>query len=225
MKYAHTYFYCIHLNNNDQVRWENWSRADGSNTTWQTDVPDKPDLVYKWKRMQRRKRAMLAEESLGMEVRWGNDAIHQRPTHQRAQGYGEKKQRRTPAPSTDWDQEVENAYRRPDERNVEDSGPHLRVRRNGSIASIPSRRGARPVSPTQSIVSRDTSSQSSPSMNRRGRPRKDTPSISLAQHAAQSNSSATPSRWGSRPPSSVGQFSRSSYTLLDSNTSQAAQSL
>lgn len=208
-----------------EVRWGDWTRADGSNTTWQTDIPDRPDLVKKWKRVQRRKRSLLADESLDMEVRWGDDAIHQRLTHQRAQGYEEKKQRCTPVPSSaNWDQEVENAYRHTDERSVEDGGPHLRVRRNGSIASISSRRGARPESPAQSIASRDTPSQSSPSVLRRG-PLKETLSASSAQHAAQSNASATPSRLALRPPGSGELSARSSCTLLDSNSSQATRSL
>jgi len=225
MKYVHVPFYFIHLNDNNQVRWGDWSRADGSNTTWQTDIPDRSDLVKKWKRVQRRKRSLLADESLDMEVRWGDDAIHQRLTHQRAQGYEEKKQRCAPVSSpVNWDQEVENAYRHTDERSVEDGGPHLRVRRNGSIASISSRRGARPESPAQSIASRDTPSQSSPSVMRRGS-RKETLSASSAQHAAQSNCSVTPSRLALCPPSSDEVSASSSCTLLDASASQATQSL
>ncbi|KAL4077105.1 hypothetical protein V8B97DRAFT_2080137 [Scleroderma yunnanense] len=209
-----------------KVRWGNWSREDGSNTTWQTEIPDRPDLVNRWKRIQRRKRAALADEGLDMDVRWPDHAIHLRLTHQRAQGYEEKKQRSTPIPSTaNWDQEVENAYQRRDERSVEDGGPHLRVRRTGSIASIASQRGARTASPAQSITSRDTPFQSSPSVIRKkGRLHKDTPSTSSAWHAAQSSSSI-PLLRTSQPPHSVGPSTRSSCTLGDSNVSQATQSV
>ncbi|KAG6329436.1 hypothetical protein ID866_9653 [Astraeus odoratus] len=203
---------CIHSINDDQVRWGNWSRADGSNTTWQTDIPDRPELVNRWKRKQRRKRVALAEDNLDMDVRWPEDTIHQRLTCQRAQGYEEKKQRRIPAPSTaNWDQEVEVAYRRLDERSVEDSVPHLRVRRNASISSIASQRRGRTTSPALSTASRDIlQAQSSPPITTpsRGRPRLDTLSSTSSRYGTQtraSSSTATPLRQASQTLSSAGQ--------------------
>lgn len=187
-----------------EVRWGNWSRPDGSNTTWQSDIPDRPDLVNRWKRMQSRKRAALAENGLDMDVRWKDDTIHQRLTHQRSQGYEEKKQRRFSDLSTaNWDEEVENAYKRLQERSVEDSGPQLRVRRNTNVASQPSQRRGRTSSPAQLILTRDIPSQLSSSVSspRRGRPRLDI-SIPLSPQSGTSTSTAAHLQLPSTTPSS-----------------------
>ncbi|KIK19302.1 hypothetical protein PISMIDRAFT_154171 [Pisolithus microcarpus 441] len=188
-----------------EVRWGNWSRADGSNTTWQSDIPDRHDLVNRWKRIQSRKRATLAENDLDMDVPWKGITVHQRLTHQRAQAYEEKKQRRfSNLPSTaNWDEEVENEYRRLQDRSAEDNGPPLRVRRNTNVAPQPSLRRGRTSSPGQSILSREIPSQPSSSVNspRRSRPRIDT-SISSSPQPGTSSSAAASLQLGSKPSSS-----------------------
>ncbi|KAI6118859.1 hypothetical protein EV401DRAFT_1965707 [Pisolithus croceorrhizus] len=190
-----------------EVRWGNWSRADGSNTTWQSDIPDRPDLVNRWKRIQSRKRATLAENGLDMDVPWKGDTIHQRLTHQRAQAYEEKKQRRfSNLPSSaNWDEEVENEYRRHQDRSAEDNGPQLRLRRNTNVVSQPSQRRGRTSSPAQSILLRDIPSQPSSSISinspRRGRPRIDV-SISSSPQPGTSSSAAASFQLGSKPSSS-----------------------
>ncbi|KAG1832047.1 hypothetical protein EV424DRAFT_1369422 [Suillus variegatus] len=116
-----------------EVRWGNWSRKDGTNTTWQTDITDRSDLINLWKKFQDNKRNVLAQGSLDMEVSWPDDAVHKRFTSLRAQAYEEKKRKRLDKPSAaDWDQEIERARRHADEPDAEDgnAASRLRVRRN-----------------------------------------------------------------------------------------------
>lgn len=115
-----------------EVRWGNWSRKDGTNTTWQTNITDRSDLVNCWKRLQSHKRNALAQDSLDMEVSWPDDAVHKRFTCLRAQAYEEKKRKRLDKPSAaDWDKEIERACRHTDEPDAEDgnAASRLRVRR------------------------------------------------------------------------------------------------
>lgn len=140
-----------------------------------------------------------------MDVPWKGVTVHQRLTHQRAQAYEEKKQRRfCNLPSTaNWDEEVENEYRRLQDRSAEDNGPQLRVRRNTNVAPQPSLRRGRTSSPGQSILSREIPSQPSSSVNspRRSRPRIDT-SISSSPQPGTSSSAAASLQLGSKPSSS-----------------------
>lgn len=115
-----------------EVRWGNWSRKDGTNTTWQTDITDRSDLINRWTKLQAHKRNALAQESLDMEVSWPDDAVHKRFTFLRVQAYEEKKHKRLDKPSAaDWDKEIEGACRRTDEPDAEDgnAASRLRVRR------------------------------------------------------------------------------------------------
>ncbi|OAX38927.1 SET domain-containing protein [Rhizopogon vinicolor AM-OR11-026] len=124
-----------------EVRWGNWSRKDGTNTTWQTEIPDRADLVNRWKRHQRSKRNSMAQESLDIEVAWPDDDVHNRFTFLRAQAYEEKKLRRPGVPSAaDWDKEIDLARRRTDEPDAEDgnAASRLRVRRGTSRSTISS---------------------------------------------------------------------------------------
>lgn len=123
-----------------EVRWGNWSRKDGTNTTWQPDITDRGDLVNRWKRTQRLKRNALAQDSLDMEVSWPDDAVHKRFTFLRAQAYEEKKRKRPDNPSAaDWDKEIELACRRTDEPDAEDDNAASRLRvRRGTPRSTPS---------------------------------------------------------------------------------------
>lgn len=97
-----------------------------------------------------------------MKVRWPNDAIHQRPTEQRAQAYEKKKQLRTPLSTALWDQEVQHAYGAIHGRDAEDGRPHLRVRRDMGLAS-PALSGINPsATPAPSLKRRRVSSPVQP---------------------------------------------------------------
>lgn len=130
------------------MRWRNWSRKNGTNTTWQTDIPDRADLVNRWKRKQRSRRNGIAQEGLDIEVAWPDDDVHNRFTFLRAQAYEEKKFKRPGIPSAaDWDHEIEFARRCTDEPDAEDGNAvsRLRVRRHSSRSTVSSG-SPRPVS-------------------------------------------------------------------------------
>lgn len=90
-----------------EVSWEPWERADGTCGLWMRDIPDRPDLVKKWKRKQKRKRRELAEEDLDIEVTNDID-IHNLLTLRRSQGFAEKleKRKKNPINYKDWDLEL-----------------------------------------------------------------------------------------------------------------------
>jgi hypothetical protein len=74
-----------------QVRWEDWSRSDGTNTTWMHALPDRPSLVRLWTRRQARRRENLASLSLSIDLGQftPEDLVHEQ-TILRAQAYDEK---------------------------------------------------------------------------------------------------------------------------------------
>lgn len=127
-----------------EVRWGNWSRKDGTNTTWQLDITDRNHLVNRWNRSQLSKRSALAQDSPDMEVSWPDDAVHKRFTFLRAQAYEEKKRKWLDKPSdasaAGWDKEIELACRRTDEPDAEDdnAASRLRVRRGTPRSTLSS---------------------------------------------------------------------------------------
>lgn len=160
-----------------EVRWGNWSRKDGTNTTWQTDITDRSDLVNSWKKAQGHKRNALAQDSLDIEVSWPDDAVHKRFTFLRAQAYEEKKRKRLDKPSAaDWDKEIELACRHADEPDAEDGNAASRLRvRRGTPRSTPSSdiprsssfkhtRGPTPSNPPSSSKRGASAKKSSPSI-------------------------------------------------------------
>lgn len=59
--------YRFALQTYDQVRWGNWSRPDGSNTTWDNRlIPDK--IIQEWDRKQRLRRAARAKRSTAIRI-------------------------------------------------------------------------------------------------------------------------------------------------------------
>lgn len=124
-----------------EVRWGNWSRKDGTNTTWQTYITDRSDLINRWNKVQGNKRNSLAQDSLDMEVSWPDDAVHKRFTFLRAQAYEEKKHKRLDKPSAaNWDKEIESACRCTDEPDAEDgnAASRLRIRRGTPRSTLSS---------------------------------------------------------------------------------------
>ncbi|KAH7889373.1 hypothetical protein F5I97DRAFT_1802012 [Phlebopus sp. FC_14] len=169
-----------------EVRWDNWSRKDGSNTTWQSTIVDRPEIVNRWKRTQQRKRKDLAEVSTDMDVEWPDNAVHKRLTEQRAQAYEEKKARWIPVNlAVDWDEEITKAYERVEEPDAEDKTPHLRIRRNAGAASsvAPSRRNRTSSSPA---LSRDRGARPTPQFLTPKRARPLNPPASSSQRAMDS---------------------------------------
>ncbi|KIJ69054.1 hypothetical protein HYDPIDRAFT_105624 [Hydnomerulius pinastri MD-312] len=197
-----------------EVRWGNWSRPDGSNTTWQTDIIDRDKLLASWKRVQRRKRNALANESLDMDVPWPDDAVHKRLTEQRAQAYEEKLAKREAAPvsTVEWDAEVDAAYARLQEPEIRENNPRLRVRRGAGAVSSPSvsvaaslsRKSRTSSSPALSIASSGRAPPPPPAISapRRGRPPLNSGTLSSSRQTtatlASTPSTSSPSGFSTR---------------------------
>ncbi|KAF8233816.1 SET domain-containing protein [Tricholoma matsutake] len=79
-----------------QAQWENWTRRDGSNVTWDNNFLHWRDINF-WKRKQTARRNRLADESLDIEI-WGTLDIHNTATRLRAQAYEEKLLKRNMTP-------------------------------------------------------------------------------------------------------------------------------
>ncbi|KAF8136787.1 hypothetical protein EV363DRAFT_1211859 [Boletus edulis] len=203
------------------VRWENWHRSDGSNTTWETEGSfENIKLIKQWQRKQKCARRALADESTDMNVPWPDDAVHKRLTDQRSQGYDEKLEKRRqagPRSTADWDEEIENAYARVQERETgETTNTRLRLRRgnppsasaSSAGVSTPSRRSKR-SSPALTVSSRDKSISAGPLPKRgRGRPRiNSTPTSSPGLSATTLSSFSRKGKLAALTPSSAGSSS------------------
>ncbi|KAF9462485.1 hypothetical protein BDZ94DRAFT_1260968 [Collybia nuda] len=107
-----------------EARWQDWSREDGSNVTWNNDYID-PEDIRPWTKAQKRRRAELAAESCDIDI-WGTTDIVNTATRLRAQAYEEKleNRRRKPLPSLKWEMDRLMASK---EAEGEETGPTLRT--------------------------------------------------------------------------------------------------
>ncbi|GLB41257.1 putative set domain-containing protein [Lyophyllum shimeji] len=71
-----------------EAAWKNWTRADGTNTTWDNQLLHEDD-IKQWKRQQTARRNKLAQESLDIDL-WDSLDIHNTATYLRQQAYEEK---------------------------------------------------------------------------------------------------------------------------------------
>ncbi|KDR84130.1 hypothetical protein GALMADRAFT_236807 [Galerina marginata CBS 339.88] len=80
-----------------QVRWDDWNRDDGTNTTWET-----PETIAdtNWKTAQQKSRRILRNESLEIDVITTSD-IHNTATYLRSQAYDEKLEKYLNEPQVD----------------------------------------------------------------------------------------------------------------------------
>src|SRR6202035_1872729 len=89
-----------------QVRWGDWRRADGSNTTWMHHIPDQPLLVRRWDQKQRTNRAQMAFGDLDIPLD-GRLDIHRQSTLVRSMAFEEKLNKRKVEISTVLRQRME----------------------------------------------------------------------------------------------------------------------
>ena len=59
--------FALQICNHWQVRWGNWRRPDGSNTTWDNSLVP-ADIVRDWERKQRLRRAARAKRSTAIRI-------------------------------------------------------------------------------------------------------------------------------------------------------------
>ncbi|KAI0935777.1 hypothetical protein AcV5_004102 [Taiwanofungus camphoratus] len=92
-----------------EVKWGQWHRPDGTNTTWETEesMDDMAALRRAWDERQARKRVEAAARSSSMDIRVDPELLwHQDATVEVAQAYEEKKARwmaRSLAKYQGWD--------------------------------------------------------------------------------------------------------------------------
>lgn len=73
-----------------QILWSDWQREDGTNTTWQYDVPDAPNIIRTWEKNTSSKRRRMARETKEVELPDGLSAIHEYATVESANALEEK---------------------------------------------------------------------------------------------------------------------------------------
>ena len=83
--------YIYVFNDTQKVRWQNWSRPDGTNTTWMRDVEGDPAFVVSWNEAMKNQRLEKALESQSIDlVSLAATPMHDRLTFERAQAIEEK---------------------------------------------------------------------------------------------------------------------------------------
>src|SRR6266567_6056687 len=74
-----------------KVRWQNWSRPDGTNTTWMRDIEGDPAFVVSWNEAMKHQRLDKASESQPIDtMQLASIPMHDRLTFERAQAVEEK---------------------------------------------------------------------------------------------------------------------------------------
>ncbi|KZT06198.1 SET domain-containing protein [Laetiporus sulphureus 93-53] len=74
-----------------EIKWKDWQRADGTNTTWQRDMSDMSDVQREWDEMQEDKRLEAARRNTGVKVRLEPGQVwHEDATIEMARGYEEQ---------------------------------------------------------------------------------------------------------------------------------------
>jgi hypothetical protein len=74
-----------------KVRWQNWSRPDGTNTTWMRDIDGDPAFVVSWNEAMKNQRLEKALESQSIDLlQLASMPMHDRLTFERAQAVEEK---------------------------------------------------------------------------------------------------------------------------------------
>lgn len=74
-----------------EVRWQNWSRQDGTNTTWMRDIEGDPAFVVSWNEAMKHQRLDKASESQPIDIiQLASIPMHDRLTFERAQAVEEK---------------------------------------------------------------------------------------------------------------------------------------
>ncbi|KAH7913745.1 hypothetical protein BJ138DRAFT_1171124 [Hygrophoropsis aurantiaca] len=183
-----------------EVRWDQWHRKDGTNTTWQPDMEDRRDLLSKWKRKQRYKRNIAAARDPSIKIMWDpahDPTVHNRATDLKAQARREKLDNVEPElTSLNWDAECDRSL-----RCDEDPVPRLRTRRTDSAAVEGSSRSRHsPASPAVRSGNKDSKPSSSPSV--RSKPLSQTASSASLRSLSKTPDRPTRASSSSSPSSS-----------------------
>ncbi|KAA1468273.1 hypothetical protein DENSPDRAFT_927234, partial [Dentipellis sp. KUC8613] len=130
-----------------EVRWKDWQRRDGSDTTWMKAMSI-PDLIAPWNKRMAAQRADMADESQAISLRPLSFApLHSRNTAELAEARSEKIKRSLSGhpqdPYSCWDEEIEAqlaSHPKAGEDGTRDARPKrsLRVSKTSRTSYAPS---------------------------------------------------------------------------------------
>ncbi|KAI9463393.1 hypothetical protein F5148DRAFT_197179 [Russula earlei] len=138
-----------------EIRWKDWSRPDGTNTTWMRSIDGDPALVASWNEATRAQRRERAAASQSMDLRLlASTPAHDRLTFERAQAAEEKaaERARTGPPGKlyrGWMAEIDRQAASHDERRGrgrggERGGGEKRKKDAGDSSAVPRKRARSP---------------------------------------------------------------------------------
>ncbi|KAH9028096.1 hypothetical protein EDB85DRAFT_1626879 [Lactarius pseudohatsudake] len=111
------------------IRWQDWSRPDGTNTTWMRDVDGESTLVESWNDSLQKQRLLKAVESQSIDITLlASTPMHDRLTFERSEAVKEKMDERVrrAAPGTlyqDWMTEIDKQVARHESERGESGSP------------------------------------------------------------------------------------------------------
>jgi histone-lysine N-methyltransferase SUV39H len=74
-----------------EIRWQNWTRPDGTNTTWMRDIEGDPAIIASWNEAMKNQRLEKAMETQSIDLMsLASTPMHDRLTFERAQAVEEK---------------------------------------------------------------------------------------------------------------------------------------
>ncbi|KAI0051000.1 SET domain-containing protein [Auriscalpium vulgare] len=118
-----------------QIRWANWRRPDGTNTTWAGDVPSNLELLDEWENDMKEQNHRLSTESSRVKLQaLSFSAAHDRRTAEMSEAYKEKHARwekEGAGQLLNWDADVQYMYELHDDsakRAVPVQGEALQIR-------------------------------------------------------------------------------------------------
>ncbi|KAH8983543.1 hypothetical protein EDB86DRAFT_2833858 [Lactarius hatsudake] len=112
-----------------KIRWQDWSRPDGTNTTWMHDVEGESTLVESWNDSLQKQRLLKAMESQSIDITLlASTPMHDRLTFERSEAVKEKMDERTrkAAPGTlyqNWMSEIDMQVARHESERGERGSP------------------------------------------------------------------------------------------------------
>ena len=112
-----------------EIRWRNWSRPDGTNTTWMRDIEGEYSLVDSWNDALKNQRLRKAAQSQSIDItRLASTPMHDRLTFERSEAVQEKMEERLRIAEPGqlyqgWMAEIEDQIARQESGRGEGGGP------------------------------------------------------------------------------------------------------
>ena len=112
-----------------KIRWRDWSRPDGTNTTWMRDIDGESTLVESWEASMKAQRLRKAAASQSIDITLlASTPMHDRLTFERSEAVEEKMEERLRKDGADklyqgWADEIEEQIARHESARGERSNP------------------------------------------------------------------------------------------------------